>query len=203
MSEGIITFIDENDAVLASMVLDGDDNLLIKAEGQNNVIMPGIVAADGTVFNRFENRDNMFLAQIETNNGVNLSGGGWRTLPYNVERFNSISGASFNTSTHTLTLPEGEYYFDCFHRTYATNDTNLRLYDPTNTTEIKQGSMAYGNESAPMTLKAIMTFNTTQDLVMQVYPRSSTSWGAGVVRDNNVPTINTPFAGKFYVERIG
>jgi len=195
-----IEFEDDKIVVMRVSVNDEEDLVFENVTG-SGVVVENLLDGnrDPIAVNR---RKKAFLAHVATTNNTSASGNTWNTLPYNSVEFNGISTATFDTNTHQLTLQPGSYYFDIFHNAYNTNDTNIRLYDPVNNTELKQGSMAYGAESAPMTIKWKTTFASQITIEMQIRPRQSTSYAAGVVRDDNVPTSQTPFAGDFYVEEL-
>lgn len=192
----------DGSAVSEIFNVDSNDNVAVVSLDSGNVKIDSLIDGENIQYSSIDRRKRSFLAQIETNNGWDISGNTWNTAPYNVVRYNKIAGATFDTASYTLTVEPGTYFFDCFHKTHGAGDTNVRLYNPTTSTEIKQGSMAYGGSSAPMTIKTEIEFTETTDIVMQVKPRDNTSWGAGVVRDDYISTNQTPYAGEFYVERV-
>lgn len=194
---------EKNGTIVGEIYHDANGNLVLTTDSGDGVRIDSLIDGTGTAYSAVDNRKRSFLAHVETNNGASIGSHTWETMPYNKIEMNKIDGATFDTSSYTLTLPAGTYYFDCFHNAYSTNDCNMRLYNPTTSTEIKQGSMAYGNNSAPMTLKGEISFSEETDIIVQIKADSSTSWGAGVVRNDNLSLSQTPYAGNFYVEYAG
>jgi len=59
------------------------------------------------------------------------SAAGWNTRSLNVERHNSIAGASYAPATGRITLPAGTYDIDAFATAYEVQRTQLALYNIT------------------------------------------------------------------------
>jgi len=188
---------------VAKIYQDNSGSIKIEALVSNNIIVESLRDENGNAFTESKGVEEIFLAHIATTNGVSTPNDTYFTLPYNTVEENSIPGASFDTATHELSLPAGLYYVDSYHNFYSgDSDASIRLYDPDNNTQVLQGSMGYANNSSFMTISGLLNLSSTTNMIMQLRSDDGTSWGAGVVRDDNIPTTETPYAGNFYIEKI-